>query len=132
MISKEFSGIDLTRKFLMRRFARIVVSPNHRLRKTLKIPRGSLAWGGVVLHGRQPDGDTRAHGGQTHPACGGPYGCVNYVEYEGPDASPFLAEIQIVTILYRSSRAALHATGALNSRTLRGTARGGQSVQGVT
>ena len=39
-----------------------------KLGKNATVPH---AWGGVVLYVRQPDGDTRAHGGQLHPY-GGP------------------------------------------------------------
>ena len=44
-----------------------VVSSNRRPENTLKVPSGSPARGGVVLH----DGDTRAPGGRLH-SCGGP------------------------------------------------------------
>ena len=48
-----------------------VVSSNRRPENTLKVPSGSPAQGGVVLHVRQSDGDTRAPGGRLH-SCGGP------------------------------------------------------------
>ena len=48
-----------------------VVSSNRRPENTLKVPSGSPARGGVLLHVRQSDGDTTAHGGRLH-SCGGP------------------------------------------------------------
>ena len=48
-----------------------VVSSNRRPENTLKVPSGSRARGGVLLHVRQSDGDNRAHGGRLH-SCGGP------------------------------------------------------------
>jgi hypothetical protein len=47
-----------------------VVSSDRRPENTLKVPSGSHARGGVVLHVRQSDGNTRAHSDRLH-SCGG-------------------------------------------------------------
>ena len=51
----------------------------------LKVPSGSPARGGVVLHVRQSDGDTMAYGGPLHP-CGGP----DHVWVGRESSQPFL------------------------------------------
>jgi hypothetical protein len=59
---RRFSGVsDLGALYFSR-----VVSSNRRPEKTLKVPPCSPARGGAVLRGRQPDGDTRAHGGRIY------------------------------------------------------------------